>query len=648
VDVLRLLALLVYTCGAFVFGAMSLLWLREFGRRAGRDRRRPPIDTVTGMFFLVSLGWFVLNLLVTLLQLGPEARWYSLHSALLWLGLTYPPLVMHLTSLEVTSSGAAIGRIWRALPWPAYTMTQAIVIWSLLGFYGVIDVADATVGTVLKFTFTFSFIGAAAYAMAIMRRTRPRVETPRERQSHRWHLALFLAMVVLFALLFTLSGTGQRMAVLATLVEISARSLPLAFLFVSTYFENRFEFFDLFVKRGLSLLLTIGTLTLAFAVTLPWLHRFETSWAAPWIFAIVLLPVIMALPWLYGRLGAALDRRWLGRRFTPVDAITRFLDTLRAATTDAQLVQRAQAGLSEIFSAPAAVQLGAFDDPGFPIAHESPVRSAGVAMGRICMGPRTSEAPYFSEDVALVTSLADVLGSVVENLRLQRRQQEQDLRASELVLQASRSELKALRAQINPHFLFNALNAIAGLIHRDPAAADRTIEQLADVFRYALRGAESEWAVLEDEIDFVRAYLDIERARFGARLQVAIAVEDGVRGARVPTMVIQTLVENAIKHGAAATPGPATVAIDARREQDRLLIAVTDNGPGFEAASTRRAPGARGGYGLTNVRQRLEGYFGANASLEIDRDEAQGLTKAVVTLPLAGQARAAASREPVR
>ena len=164
------------------------------------------------------------------------------------------------------------------------------------------------------------------------------------------------------------------------------------------------------------------------------------------------------------------------------------------------------------------------------------------------MGRRVTDAPYFSADVALLSSLADVFGSVMQNLQLQQRRLEQEQRARELSLHASRSELKALRAQINPHFLFNALNAIAGLIHRDPAVADRTVEQLAEVFRYALRGAESEWAVLDDELDFVRAYLEVERARFGDRLQVEVAMDDDARGARLPTMIVQTLVENAVKH----------------------------------------------------------------------------------------------------
>ena len=178
-----------------------------------------------------------------------------------------------------------------------------------------------------------------------------------------------------------------------------------------------------------------------------------------------------------------------------------------------------------------------------------------------------------------------MLAAAVDNLHLQAHRREQEQRAHELSLHASRSELKALRAQINPHFLFNALNAIAGLIHRHPDRADRTIEQLADVFRYALRGAESEWAVLDDEFDFVRSYLEVEQARFGERLQVAIEMEPEVRGARIPTMMVQTLVENAVKHGLSDLLGPARVGVHATRDGDRVVVAVTDNGEGFSTAA---------------------------------------------------------------
>ena len=115
----------------------------------------------------------------------------------------------------------------------------------------------------------------------------------------------------------------------------------------------------------------------------------------------------------------------------------------------------------------------------------------------------------------MLRSLASVFGFMLETIRLQHKRQEQELVAQDLRLQTSRSELKALRAQINPHFLFNALNAIASLIHTDPARADEAVEQLAEVFRYTLRRSDSEWAPLDQELAFARAYLDVEQARFG-------------------------------------------------------------------------------------------------------------------------------------
>ena len=122
----------------------------------------------------------------------------------------------------------------------------------------------------------------------------------------------------------------------------------------------------------------------------------------------------------------------------------------------------------------------------------------------------------------MLRSLGGVFGFMLDNVRLQRKRQEQELVAQELRLQTSRSELKALRAQINPHFLFNALNAIASLIHTDPARADAAVEQLAEVFRYTLRRSDQEWAPLDQELAFARAYLDVEQARFGTRLAFGI------------------------------------------------------------------------------------------------------------------------------
>jgi anti-sigma regulatory factor (Ser/Thr protein kinase) len=557
----------------------------------------------------------------------------------------FPPVIMHLTLAEV-SALRPISRWWRVGLWPAYAAAVALPAWTL-------TVVASSSGDHVRFAERFfgvglsaAFLVAAAFSMAMIARY-GEVRDHRSRQSRRWMLRLFGLMAVVFVLMVLVNYfTGQRggpTVTIEAMVELAAKSLPLVFMFVGTYNENRFQFFDLFVKRGASMVVTLAVLAASFALFLPVLRLFAQNWAAPWVFAVVLLPAAIAIPWLNRHVADTLDRRWLGRRYTAVDAVKHFIGSLRSATTEEQLRQRAQSGLEEIFGAKADVLVGDATTAGATSEQEILVRSGDRIVGRFVMGPRASDAPYFSQDIALLTSLADVFSHVLENLHLQERRLEQEHRAQELSLHASRSELKALRAQINPHFLFNALNSIAGLIHRDPAVADRTIEQLADVFRYALRGAESEWAVLDDELDFVRAYLEVERARFGDRLQTDVRIDDGVRGARVPTMMVQTLVENAVKHGAASVRGRASVVVTAREESGHLVMSVADNGPGFPHDSPFDSPGpalaqgrrTRGGYGLVNIRQRLEGYFGSEARLSVERSD--GVTIVSVALPLLRQ-----------
>ncbi len=655
-NTLRVIALLVYTCGAYAYGALVLLWLREWWTDGPIDPPGPvpsrwrELARVGAALQLVSLVWFVTLAIATLVLLSGAPRIWQLDVLVAWLAFSFPPLIMHISYCEVAAESDAVpSPAWRGLIWLMYVAMHGTMIWSFLVFTDVIRLPHGLASRTLGVVISLGFILAAVYAIALVGRGPRRKESIREQQSRHWHLALFGLVVVLFSFLVALAGRNEASpsAIAMGVLEISARSLPLPFLFVAAYFEHRFEFFDLFVKGGLSLLLTIAVLTGAFALLLPLFQSAHASPAAPWIYAVILLPVVTALPWLYGRVSATLDRWWLGRRFTTVEAVTHFLAGLQSATNEDQLVERAEQGLAEIFDAEVRVQLSPAQTPqSFVVVQQVDMRPTDPDAGRILLGARASEAPYFHEDVTLLSSLAHVLASVVDNHRLQRQGQEQDQRARELSLHASRSELKALRAQINPHFLFNALNAIAGLIHKDPAVADRTIEQLADVFRYALRGAESEWALLDDELEFVRAYLEVERARFGSRLNIDVRLGDDVRGARVPTMIVQTLVENAVKHGVALVRGPAAVEVSARRDHNHLVVTVADTGPGFEA--TAEAGGQRpgrsgthrekrpktGGYGLANVRQRLEGYFGEAAALTIERDSNRGRTIVSVSLPL--------------
>jgi signal transduction histidine kinase len=177
------------------------------------------------------------------------------------------------------------------------------------------------------------------------------------------------------------------------------------------------------------------------------------------------------------------------------------------------------------------------------------------------------------------------------------------------------ARLQALRAQINPHFLFNAFNSIAALIRTRSAEAERVVEDLSALFRYALRASEDDTATLEEEIQAARRYLDIEKARFRDRLHVEIDVPDPLQTVSLPSMTLQPLVENAVKHGVGQTAGPCTVAITAEQTDDTLVLRVQDTGPGFDAPDLEAVLDE--GSGLANVRERLRLFFDDAAQMQL-------------------------------
>ncbi len=191
----------------------------------------------------------------------------------------------------------------------------------------------------------------------------------------------------------------------------------------------------------------------------------------------------------------------------------------------------------------------------------------------------------------------------------------------------AQAELRALRAQINPHFLFNTLNAIASLIAEDPEAAEDVVTRLADVFRYALTSSDREHVRLAEELAFLRSYLEIERVRLGERLRIVETIEPGVEAALVPGLLLQPLVENAVRYAVAARVEGGTIRLEARRVADTLELLVADDGPGF-AQDT--APSGHG-VGLESVRERLR-LAGPDHRLTLDTAPGRG-ARLLVTLP---------------
>jgi LytS/YehU family sensor histidine kinase len=179
-------------------------------------------------------------------------------------------------------------------------------------------------------------------------------------------------------------------------------------------------------------------------------------------------------------------------------------------------------------------------------------------------------------------------------------------RAAVLQAQLAQAQLSALRMQLNPHFLFNTLHAVSALVERDPSGVRRMIARLSELLRETLEEGGEPERTLDREMEFIRRYLDIMQVRFQGKLEAAISVDPGVGHALVPALILQPLVENAIKHGLSSSPGAGRIEIRARRDDGRLLLSVRDNGPGPAAGP------ASNGVGLANTRARLSQMYGGD------------------------------------
>ena len=208
-----------------------------------------------------------------------------------------------------------------------------------------------------------------------------------------------------------------------------------------------------------------------------------------------------------------------------------------------------------------------------------------------------------------------------------RESQAQTLAAAQLQTRLAEASLQSLQRQLHPHFLFNTLHTISALIPRAPEAADIMLGQLSDLLRLTLDRIGTNEVPLKEELDFVQKYVEIERTRFGERLQVEFDIPPDTLSAAVPNMLLQPLVENAIRHGIARKIGGGRVDITARRDGDDLCLVVRDTGPGLaEAKLTSLSKGV----GLASTRSRLQHLFGERHSLHFSEPPDGGLAVKIV------------------
>jgi len=249
-----------------------------------------------------------------------------------------------------------------------------------------------------------------------------------------------------------------------------------------------------------------------------------------------------------------------------------------------------------------------------------PIRLSHRDTRNLLLGRRRGGRRYLSEDLRSLNYLATVVSEEVERFR-----------AAEMQRLVSEAELRALHSQINPHFLFNALNTIYGIIPREAAGARRTVLNLSEIFRYFLQ-SDKILIPLSDEIKIVKAYLEIERLRMGPRLQTLIQIAKDAEQTLIPILSVQPLVENAIKHGLSMRPDEGWLRLTAKQLNGSLTVMVEDSGSGTQGnATASRATST--GVGLANVNRRLQLCFGPGAGVNMVQGEFG--TRVQFSVPLA-------------
>jgi two-component system LytT family sensor kinase len=236
-------------------------------------------------------------------------------------------------------------------------------------------------------------------------------------------------------------------------------------------------------------------------------------------------------------------------------------------------------------------------------------------LGGVVAGVTRQPTSFLKIYVSIFTYWAILAAEMATRQR--RIARERELRATKLEGDLARAQLDALRMRLNPHFLFNTLNGISGLMRENVEAADLMLTRLSDLLRLTLERADLQEVPLQEELDFVRQYVAIQQLRFGDRLSVTIDAAPETLALAVPSLSLQPLVENAVKHGAEQTPGPAAIEILARRVGPQLEIEVGDDGPGPRTA-------VKPGTGLETTRLRLSHLYGDAGSLTLEPGRPHG------------------------
>ena len=609
-----LVNLLGFTVGIALYALLAAMVARH--RNASQYAGTNSLLLITA---LLGLLWNLGELFIFVSRdFGTAAGW-PIISAVSYSALGFlPSLVVH--------SARAEDRTTHWLTYAAYSLSAfAAVLHFAAAFSGQPTPSDLALQTL-----TFgSIVMAAGLLFFNLRQTLE--------QKTVWAAALLIFAVSALHL------SGER-AENSWVVELVAHqsSLPLALAIL--YQNYRFAFADLFLKRAISLLLiALVAFGLYVFVAAPLLNYHETHdrndvqavslIITLWIATALIYPAIHRLAvWLvdkvilhrgdYSKLQAE-----LGYDIGRCNSIDDVLNTMGTKLSEALTVKKFDwkekkglldaAGVVEVGQNSATILIPTTEQPFYQIS-----------LGEFLGGRR-----LLSDETAMLEGVALVASRRIDAMRVSNERFEREFREQEFSKLATEAQLTALRAQINPHFLFNALTTIGYLIQSAPDKAFETLLHLTKLLRGVL-SSKGEFCTVADELKLIESYLDIERARFEERLEVTVDVPDQLLGLSIPSLILQPLVENSIKHGISENKNGGEVKISAElvRENnvDFLKLIVLDSGAGRNAAKVATS---KNGVGLQNVRDRLASHYGPKAVLSLESRTAFG-TQASVLIPV--------------
>ena len=474
-----------------------------------------------------------------------------------------------------------------------------------------------------------------------------------------WKKAIWASALAVFAVSALHLSHHRGGGTDAWYIELTGHHASLPLVLAILYEDYRFAFADIFLKRALALLiLVLLAFGLYIGIASPVLvQRNALGSSDPRLVGLLLgLWVVTALlyPWLRRGVTRFVDGVIL-RRVDYASVRAEIAQILTTLETPHEIMEEVCNVLARVVSAREVhwVEISADENApaNYQVSEDVYVQLL-EGKGAIVFVPST-EPPYYrfeigllaggrrllSDDIAMLETIAVMVARRIDALRVTHERCEQNLREQEINKLATEAQLRALRAQVNPHFLFNALTTIGYLVQTAPDRAFETLMKLTSLLRGVLR-TDGESVTLGQELELIASYLDIERARFEERLRVSIDVPEDLRSVQVPALIVQPLVENAIKHGITPCRFGGEVSIRAELERgfdgstqiEKILkITVSDSGMGVSEIDLAR--GRRRGLGLSNIEERLRSYAGQSATLRIHSAPGEG-TVVELRLPL--------------